>query len=89
MAGKTVKIYLKDGLPTSLLIAEIFNWIGKVYVVPRSQLVKLADRREVKQTGIYLLVGQDLDEVARERVYIGESELERHIIDFATRIALA
>lgn len=74
MAGKTVKIYLKDGLPTSLLIAEIFNWTGKVYVVPRSQIVKLADRREVKQTGIYLLVGQDLNEVTRERIYIGESE---------------
>lgn len=74
MAGKTVKIYLKDGSPTSLLIAEIFNWIGKVFVVPRSQLVKLADRAEIKQTGIYLLVGQDLDEINRERVYIGESE---------------
>ncbi|MGH2493844.1 MAG: GIY-YIG nuclease family protein [Ktedonobacteraceae bacterium] len=74
MAGKTIKIYLKDGLPTSLLIAEIFGWAGKVYVVPRSQLVKLADRREIKQTGIYLLVGQDLNEATKERVYIGESE---------------
>jgi hypothetical protein len=74
MPGKTIKIYLKDGSPTSLLIAEIFNWTGKVFVIPRSQLVKLADREEVKHTGIYVLVGQDLDEINRERVYIGESE---------------
>lgn len=74
MAGKTVKIYLKEGSSNSLLIAEIINWTGIVFVVPRSQLVKLADRDEIKQAGIYLLVGQDLDEINRERIYIGESE---------------
>ena len=74
MAGRTVKIYLKEGTPNSLLIAEIFNWTGKVFVIPRSQLVQIADRPEVKQTGIYVLVGQDLDEPTKERVYIGESD---------------
>lgn len=74
MSGKTVKIYLKEGTPNSLLIVEIFNWTGKVLVIPRSQLFQLKDRSEVKQTGVYVLVGQDLDEPLKEHVYIGESD---------------
>ena len=74
MAGKTVRIYLKEGTPNSLLIAEIINWTGNVLVLSRSQLFKIADRPEVKQTGVYILVGQDLDEITRERVYIGEGD---------------
>lgn len=74
MAGRTVKIYLKEGTPNSLLIAEILTWTGKVFVLPRSQLVKIANRLEIRHTGLYILVGRDLNEITRERVYIGESD---------------
>ena len=38
MTGKTIRIFLADGEPTGILLAEISNWTGKVVVAPRSQL---------------------------------------------------
>ncbi len=44
--GKTIRIYLVDGVPSGILTAEIINWSGKVVVSPRSQLAQLASRQE-------------------------------------------
>lgn len=38
MTGKAV--FLADGEPTGILLAEISNWNGKVLVAPRSQLTR-------------------------------------------------
>jgi hypothetical protein len=57
MSGRTVKIFLVDGIPSGLITAEIMNWTGKFTVAPRSQLADLAQRDEVKRTGVYFLVG--------------------------------
>ncbi|MEL7244316.1 MAG: DUF4357 domain-containing protein, partial [Cyanobacteria bacterium J06573_2] len=38
MKGKTIRIFLVEGTPNSILTAEIINWTGKVIVAPRSQL---------------------------------------------------
>jgi len=72
--GKTIRIYLVDGVPTGTLTAEIMNWTGKVLVAPRSQLAELAKRDEAHRTGVYFLVGADPDSSARECVYIGEAD---------------
>lgn len=74
MKGRTIRIYLVDGVPTGVLTAEIINWTGKVIVAPRSQLAALAKRDEVKRTGIYCLVGPDPDAPGKECVYVGEGD---------------
>jgi hypothetical protein len=74
MTGKTIRIYLVDGLPTGILTAEIMNWTGKVTVGPRSGLAELARRAEVKRTGVTLLVGPDPDSPTKDRVYGGEGD---------------
>ncbi|MCA9115792.1 MAG: GIY-YIG nuclease family protein [Planctomycetaceae bacterium] len=74
MRGRTIRLYLVDGVPTGILTAEIINWTGKVITAPRSQLPELAKREEVKRTGIYCLVGPDPDQPERDRVYIGEGD---------------
>lgn len=74
MRGKTIKLYLVDGVPDGMKTAEIMNWSGKVLVAPRAELAKLAQREEAKRTGAYLLVGPDPDTPLRPRVYIGESD---------------
>ena len=56
MNGRTVKIYLVDGIPSGVMTAEIMNWTGKFTVAPRSQLADLARREELKRTGVYILV---------------------------------
>lgn len=72
--GKTIKLYLVEGVPTGILTAEIMNWTGKFLVVPRAQLFKLAARNDAKRTGIYFLIGADMENPHRDRVYIGESD---------------
>src|SRR5262245_52655579 len=74
MYGKTLRIYLVDGVPSGVWTAEIMNWTGKFLVAPRSQLAQLGSREEAKRTGIYLLVGPDPENTNRERVYVGESD---------------
>ncbi len=74
--GKTIKIFLPDGNPTGILTAEIFNWTGKVFVVPRSQLSMIGEREElVQRTGIYFLIGPDPKSTIKEIVYVGESDV--------------
>lgn len=68
MKGKTIRLYLVDGVPTGILTAEIINWSGKVLVAPRGQLADLAQRPEVKRTGVYFLVGADPQAPSRDRV---------------------
>jgi len=48
VARKPIRIFLADGEPTGILLAEISNWTGKVLVAPRSQLDQLSKREEVR-----------------------------------------
>jgi hypothetical protein len=74
MKGKTIRIFLMDGIPTGSLTAEIINWTGKIIVAPRAQLAGLAIRDEPKRTGVYCLIGPDPDSSIKDRVYIGEGD---------------
>ena len=74
MSGRSIRIFLVDGTPTGITTTEIMNWTGRVVVAPRTELVKLAQRPEVKRTGIYALVGEDPSSSLRDKVYIGESD---------------
>jgi len=74
MKGKTIRIYLVDGMPTGTLTAEIMNWTGKVVVFSREQLADVAKREEAHRTGVYFLDGADPENPSREWVYIGEAD---------------
>lgn len=74
MKGKTIRLYLTDGVPTGVLTAEIINWTGKVIVAPRSNLADLARRDEARRTGVYCLVGPDPETIGKDRVYLGEAD---------------
>ena len=57
MSGRTVKIFLVDGIPTGLITAELMNWTGRFTVAPRSQLADLALREELKRLSTHRLPG--------------------------------
>jgi len=61
-AGKPIRIFLADGEPVGILLAEISNWTGKVLVASRSQFDQRSQREEVRRTGVYLLVGPGPDD---------------------------
>ncbi len=81
--GKSIRIFLAEGLPSGILTAEIVNWTGHVLSAPRSKLTALVKREECKKTGIYFLVSEGLEPPFYPNVYIGESDdvakrLEQH-----------
>ncbi len=72
----TVKIFLAEGDPASVRIAEISNWTGKAVAGPRSQLDLVLRRDEAAKPGVYFLTGIN-PETGKQRVYIGEAEAIR------------
>lgn len=72
--GRSIRLFLVDGVPTGLLTAEIMNWTGHVLTGPRSKLSELIQRPECCRTGIYFLVGPNPDNTLKPLVYIGETD---------------
>lgn len=80
-SGKSVQLYLVDGTPGGLMIAEIVNWTGKILSCPRSKLESLLKRPEVEGTGVYILLGDDPDNPLQPLAYIGETdEVKKRLI---------
>ena len=72
--GRTLRLFLVDGTPGGLITAEIMNWTGHILTGPRSLLVELLKRREVSRTGVYFLIGPDIENPLRARIYVGETD---------------
>lgn len=72
--GKSVLLFLADGTPGGLITAEIINWTGHVISAPRSDLPTLLKRDEVSRTGIYVLLGDDPEDLGGTIAYIGEAD---------------
>lgn len=70
---QTIQIFLPDGNPTSIKIAELTNRMISAILIPRNKIIEVAIREEVKKYGIYFLFGGD-EEKAKPIVYIGETE---------------
>ena len=71
--GKAISLFLIDASPTGRVAAELYNWTGKAYKIPRTQLQESADRTDLRKAGIYFLFGRE--EVSHtSTVYVGEAE---------------
>ena len=77
--GKTIQIFLPDGNPRGVKIAEFTSRTIQVVLVPRAQLGFACTRSELKNVGLYLLFG-DTSGGNLPMLYIGEAE------DCASRI---
>lgn len=70
---QSILIFLPDGSPRSVRIAEITNRVVKAILIPRNKLDYIGERDEVKNVGLYFLFGES-SEKAKPFVYIGEAE---------------
>jgi len=71
ISGKTIQIFLPDGNPRSIKIAEITSRTVLAMLIPRSKLDEASKRSELSNVGIYLLFGNT---DTKPIVYIGEAE---------------
>lgn len=69
----SIRIFVADGDPDGLRVVERSNWVGKALVFPRALLASVKQRDELKQTGVYLLLGPREDGEG-EMLYIGEGD---------------
>lgn len=72
MIKKTIKLFLIDGEPNGRISAELSNWTGKGYKIPRIKIRECGDRPELGDPGVYLLFGRDEDN--NNQIYVGEAE---------------
>lgn len=70
-SGKTIQIFLPDGNPRSIKIADITSRTVLAILIPRQKLEEAATRDELTNVGVYLLFGQT---DTKPQVYIGEAE---------------
>lgn len=71
--GTTIQIFLPDGNPRSLRMAEITSRTIQAFLIPRAKLDIAEIRSELRQCSVYFLIGAS-DEDSRPTVYIGEAE---------------
>lgn len=70
---QTIQIFLPDGNPTSIKIADLTNRMIVAVLIPRNKLTECGVRPEVRKYGIYFLFGVNEDK-AKPISYIGETE---------------
>lgn len=73
-AGRMVKLYLTEGSPHGIVIADMGNWNGKALAAPRGKLSELLRRPEAARTGVYVLLGPDPEVEDGLLAYIGEAD---------------
>lgn len=71
--GKTIQIFLPDGNPRGVKIADITSRTVQIILIPRSALDDVAKRTEIQNVGIYFLIGTTEDSV-KPILYVGEAE---------------
>lgn len=69
----SIRIFVADGDPEGLRIAERSNWVGKALAFPRSALGRVMQRDELEYSGVYLLLGPT-EKGEGDTLYIGETE---------------
>jgi len=74
MTGRSIKIFLVEGVASGLRTAELGLSTIKAVVVPRASLSNVAKRPEPKKTGVYILIGSDSENVGLKKIYIGEGD---------------
>ncbi len=85
--GKTIELYLLSGNFDGIVTAELSNWNGKAFKVPRENVQSFSDI-DFEGVGVYFLISHE-DE-PNLAVYIGESEnvkvrLTQHIASFPAK----
>jgi hypothetical protein len=71
--GKTIQIFLADGNPKGIKIADLTTGTIQVIQFPRFKLEEAIKRAELDAVGIYFLIGDEEDK-GKPAVYVGEAE---------------
>lgn len=68
--GKSINVYLIDGEANGKIKAQISNWNGIAYKIPRNLLAECKELEAFNQSGVYFLFGNNM-------VYVGQAEVRK------------
>lgn len=71
--GTTIQIFLPDGNPRSIKLAEITSRTIQAILIPRAKLDDAGSREELQRCSVYFLIGAS-DEDSKPMIYVGEAE---------------
>jgi hypothetical protein len=71
--AKTIQIFLPDGNPRGVRIADITSRTVQLIEIPRAVFATASKRRELNNVGVYFLFGSD-ESTGKRQVYVGEAE---------------
>lgn len=71
MLGPSVRLVFVDGSAQGLRTAEVCDWTGVALICPRTDLMRLATRAEIRRSGVYILVGPSEFSTSGHTVYVG------------------
>lgn len=72
MRGKSINLFLMDGDASGRIKCTLANWTGIAYKIPRTALDRCKERDDLKQSGVYFLMGTS-DQTDESVVYIGQA----------------
>ncbi len=75
--GKSINLYLMDGVASGRIKCTLANWTGVAYKLPRTELDKCKERDDLSQTGVYFLFGTS-DLTGENVVYIGQAGVRKN-----------
>jgi hypothetical protein len=70
--GKSINVFLMDGVPRGRIKCTLANWTGVAYKIPRTELDKCKGIDVLSQSGVYLLFGSS-ENTGEDVVYIGQA----------------
>lgn len=70
----TIRIFVPDGDPESLMVIERMNWTGVGLVFPRSKWAEIKQRSEFIQAGVYVLKGYKNENDELPTIYVGQAD---------------
>lgn len=73
MNQNVITMILKNGNPTGIIQANVDEWIGVSYKIPRNKIKEAKELKNIDNSGVYILFGID-EETGENRAYIGEAE---------------
>jgi Fe-S cluster biosynthesis and repair protein YggX len=79
--AKTIQIFLPNGDPRGIRVAELTTRIVQAYLIPRTDLADAKRRPELDQNAVYFLFGKSERE-ARPIVHIGKTEDLKSRLEF-------
>ena len=83
--GKSINLFLMDNKADGRIKCTLANWTGVSYKIPRVDLDKCKDRKDLKQTGVYFLFGTD-EITDHTYVYIGQAGVRKNKEGLLTRL---